>query len=162
LRFATEPTGTGHEGGVGALEMLDDWQAIHDNQAWHQLGMIHRRAERDQRAAIVPDHGEAIVAEVRHQAHHITGHRSLARLGMARSVRGKRWPAVPTQVGSHDEVLLSQPRGDRMPRRMSTRMTVQQHYWRAGTPIPDPCGHLTDINVVELEAVEHRTDATSS
>ena len=60
-----------NEGDVEPLEVRDDREAVHHHQPGHGVRVIHRSTERNQSAAIMPDDGELIVAEVTHERDHI-------------------------------------------------------------------------------------------
>ena len=69
-----------HERLVQAFKVLDDRQAIHDNEPLNGIRVIHGRAEGHQCASVMTHHREAVVAEVMHQCHDIACHRTLRRL----------------------------------------------------------------------------------
>ena len=55
------PPGT-HERLIEALEMLHDRETVHHHKPSYDVRMIHGGAERDERAAVVADHRELLVA----------------------------------------------------------------------------------------------------
>ena len=83
--------------------MLDDWQAIHNDEPFDGIRMIHGCAEGYQRAPVMTHHREPVVAEVSHECRDIACHRPLGRLRMLGLVRRQRRLAIATEVRADDE-----------------------------------------------------------
>jgi hypothetical protein len=54
--------------------------------------------------SVMPDRGEVLVPQTRHDRDQVLGHRSLAGLRVIRQVGGCRGLAVPAQVRAHDPI----------------------------------------------------------
>jgi hypothetical protein len=140
---------------VGALERLDDGDAVEDGEVGHRLRRVEGQPGGDVAAAVVPDDGEPVVAQPP-QRHHVAGHRPR---GVRRVVRGRRRgarAAVAAQVGAHDRVpRVGEQRRHAVPGRLRARMAVQQHHRRSGPaaaqPHPDP---VRDVDVLLRPAAE--------
>lgn len=120
--------------------------------------MVQRRPVRDVAAAIVTDHGEAVVAEVCHEAHDVAGHGSVA-VRMVAGVRvGADGPAVAAQVGADGgQPGLDQLRGDLVPGGVRAGMTVEEDHSRAGAAVTHADRHVViEPFVLEREALEDR------
>ena len=62
--------------GIAARQRLADRDDVEDDQRRHRVGLVQREPHRDIAAAVVPDHREARVAELAHEA---TQSRAIAR-----------------------------------------------------------------------------------
>ena len=117
-----------HERLVQALEVLDDRQAVHDDEPLDGVRVIHGRAEGHQRAPVMTHDREPVVAEVPHERHDVAGHRPLGRLRVLGRVRRQRRLAVAAQVRADHEERVRQLRRHPVPGRVRAGMTVQQHH----------------------------------
>ncbi len=119
--------------------------------------MVHGSAKGDQRAAVMADHGELLVAEVAHERDHVGGHRPLGRLRVLGGIGWQRGPPVSAQIGADDRERVSQPRRQAMPCRVRAGMTVQQHHRRPPAAVANAERHLPHIDELERKAIEHDT-----
>src|SRR5688572_3277340 len=96
------------------------------------LGMIERHAVRDACAAIVPEHGETLEAEVPHDLDLIERHRAFRVFDVGCAALDFAAIAVATQICSDDGVVAREVTRDRGPRHAALRCAVQQqHRWAA-------------------------------
>ncbi len=155
------PPGQG-ESGVGPGQRLADRNAIEDDEALHGIGVVQRETVRHAGAAVVPDHREPVVAELAHEFHAVLRHDPLG----VREVVGGRGRfgglAVAAQVRADHRVTRGEQRRDHVPRRVSTRMTVQQHHRRARAAVPHPQRDLPKLDPVKPEPVKHPVHVPST
>ena len=145
----------GGEARVTALEVLDDREPVRDCERGDRVGMVERRVEGDERAAVVAEQRELIVAELRHQRDHVAGHRALGVRRVVGSRRRLGGLAVAAQVRAHDRVGGREHRRHPVPGRVRAGMAVQQHERRAGAAVAHAQLRIADVDPLEREAFEH-------
>ena len=79
-----------HERLVKAFKMLNHRETVHYHEPPDHVRMIHCGAERDERTAVVADHGEPLVPEVPHERDNVIGHRALRGLSVFPGIWRKR------------------------------------------------------------------------
>jgi hypothetical protein len=67
----------------------------------------------------------------------------------------QRGAAVTAEVRADNGVLLRQEGGNTVPRCMGARMSVQQYDRWALTSVSNPQRHLTDVELIKCESIEH-------
>jgi hypothetical protein len=98
--------------------------------------MIEREPVGDIRATVVTDDAEPVVTQRGHEPNRVTRHRPLRVGGMVRQLGRVRRLAVTAEIRTDNRMTLHQPRRDRVPGDVRTRMPVQQHYGRSTPSVP--------------------------
>ena len=141
--------------GIAARQRLADRHDVEDDQRRHRVGLVQREPHRDVAAPVMPDDGEARVAELPHQGDAVARHRPL-RIGLVvvGRQRLRRLP-VTAQVGADDGVGSRQERRHQMPRGVRARVSVQQQDRRPGSAVAHAQYGLAHVDLIQSEALEH-------
>jgi hypothetical protein len=71
-------------------------------------------------------------------------------------VRRQRRPPVAAQVRADDEQRVGEPGRDAVPRRVRTRMAVQEHHRLPAAAVTHPQCDLAHVDIFQRETFEHR------
>jgi hypothetical protein len=109
-------------------------------------------------AAVMAGKEELPMAELLHDLDHVLGHHTEAVIDALFAGLGQRTVAIAAQIGEHDVIVLSQPRGDPVPRHVVNGMPVQQQKRRPRAAVPQADDRSLRAHVEMLEPGEKRCD----
>jgi len=136
---------------------LPDRHAIQDREPVDSIGVVHREAESDVAAPVVPDDREALVPQPTHEFQDVRSQSPLRRLRMIGPWRRRGRAAIAAQIRTDDGMPgRNQQRRHGVPGGVRTGVPVQQHHRRAATSYADPQPYtVVDVDPAQREALEH-------
>ena len=114
---------------------------VEDRHPFDGAGVVAGHAVRDPPAPVVPDDGEARVAELPHDLYLVEGHAPLGVGGLRLVGGGPAAVAVVAQVGGDHGETFGQPRGNGVPGGRGLRVAVHEQHGRPATRRVDGVHH---------------------
>jgi hypothetical protein len=94
----------------------------------YRLRVVQGHPMADPGAAVMANHGEAVIAELAHHENLVPGHRPLGVPVVGRAARRLAAVAIAAQVGEDNRMVFGEDGGDVMPHDVGLRVTVEQQY----------------------------------
>lgn len=148
------PPGLG-EARIGPLQVFYQWQSIHHDELRHCSCVVECRAVGDRSSAIVTHDGKPLVPHLSQQGDDNRGHSALRRLLVLGLVGAEDGTPVAWEVRADDGVAMSKQRGDPVPGRVRSRVSVQEHDRAPMAAVTQPHRQAVDIDRCQGEVIEH-------
>jgi hypothetical protein len=124
---------------VGGPERVPGRDDVEHRELRDRLRVVKGHPMGNPGAAVMADHGEAVVAELAHHENLVPCHRPLGVRVVGRAARRLAAVAISAKVSEDDRMMLSQDGGDVMPHDVGLRVAVEQQDWRAAGVAADQC-----------------------
>ncbi len=135
--------------------LVEGRQDVHEDDLGDGVGVVEGHAVGDARAAVVPDHGEAVEAELLHHPHLIRGHGALRVGRVVGRGLGLGAVAVAAQVGGDHGEGSGEARRHPVPHDVGLREAVEQEKGRARAAGHQVDGGVRQADLPVRESLEH-------
>jgi len=137
------------------LELVQGRDDVEHAQALDDVRMIERHPVSDPPATVVPDDGEALVPEPRHQLDELGRPLAVAVALAQRTARRGAALAIALQVADDDCVVRGETGRNPMPAVVRLGEPVEEQDGRPIAGYPRPIARWTDLDRRVLESLDH-------